>query len=264
MRFNNYRHLRYVWKGVMACGVALACAWITCPAFGQNSAPTPTASAASSASASQQASLILKGPIRITMDEAIQLALQHNHNLLAARTAIEQSKDLETTANFRPNPVLFADWEYLPLFGSPSRQNPDVYTGVSTADYLHNNTEADIGLSYLIERGKKRQARYQAAKDQTAVTTSLVFDNERQLTFAVANLFVNAELAESALELADLDLQSFQKTVQISKVAYDAGGISEDDYLKMQLQLLQFQEDESQAQARQSPGALGPPESARL
>jgi len=243
MRSNNYRHLRYMCKGVIACGVALACAWIACPAFGQNTA------SASSASASQQASqanLILKGPIRITMDEAIQLALQHNHTLLAARTAIEQSKDLETTANFRPNPVLFADWEYLPL-GSPAKQNPDIYAGVSTPSYLQNNTEGDIGLSYLIERGKKRQARYQAAKDQTAVTTSLVFDNERQLTFAVANLFVSAELAESTLELAELDLQSFTKTVQISKISYDAGGISEDDYLKMELQLLQFQQDESQA-----------------
>ncbi len=184
MRLNNYRHLRYVWKGVMACGAALACAWITWPAFGQNGA---SASAASAASASQQASLIMKGPIRITMDEAIQLALQHNHTLLAARTAIEQSKDLETTANFRPNPVLYADWEYLPL-GSPAKQNPDVYSGVSTSSYLQNNSAGDIGLSYLIERGKKRQARYQAAKDQTAVTTSLVFDNERQLTCAVADL----------------------------------------------------------------------------
>jgi outer membrane protein, heavy metal efflux system len=242
MGFNNYRHLS-IGKGLMACCVALACAWIACPAFGQNTA------SASSAPASQQASqtsLILKGPIRITMDEAIQLALQHNHTLLAARTAIEQSKDLEITANFRPNPVLFADWEYLPL-GSPAKQNPAIYTGVTTPSYLQNNTEGDIGLSYLIERGKKRQARYQAAKDQTAVTTSLVYDNERQLTFAVANLFVNAELAESTLELAELDLQSFTKTVQISKISYDAGGISEDDYLKMELQLLQFQQDESQA-----------------
>ena len=246
MRFNNYRHLRYMCRGVMACGVALACAWITRPVFGQNTASASSASSASASQQASQASLIVKGPIKITMDEAIQLALQHNHTLLAARTAIEQSKDLEVTANFRPNPVLFADWEYLPL-GSPAKQNPDIYTGVTTPSYLQNNTEGDIGLSYLIERGKKRQARYQAAKDQTAVTTSLVYDNERQLTFAVANLFVNAELAESTLELAELDLQSFTKTVEISKVSYDAGAISEDDYLKMQLQLLQFQQDESQA-----------------
>ena len=36
-----------------------------------------------------------------------------------------------------------------------------------------------MGLSYLIERGKKRQHRLQAAKDATAVTRSQVTDNER-------------------------------------------------------------------------------------
>jgi len=187
-----------------------------------------------------------QGPVKITLDEAIQLALRHNHNLLAARTTIDQYKAMEVTANLRPNPALFTDWEYLPL-GSPAHQRPDLYGGQTVGDYLKNNTEGDLGLSYLIERGKKRQARLQNAKDQTAVTTSLVSDNERTLTFQVATLFVNVQLAESTLELAKMDLKSFQQTVNISKVAYDAGGISEDDYLKIKLQLLQFQEDESQA-----------------
>src|SRR5246500_1896388 len=83
-----------------------------------------------------------QGPVKITLDEAVQMALQHNHNMLAARTTIQQSEAEETTANLRPNPTLFADWEYLPL-GSPSKQNPNLYPGVSTNDYLKNNTEAD-------------------------------------------------------------------------------------------------------------------------
>ena len=57
--------------------------------------------------------------MRITLDEAIQMALQHNHNMIAARTAIDQSLAQEVTANFRPNPNLIGDWEYLPFF-SPS------------------------------------------------------------------------------------------------------------------------------------------------
>jgi|CZKD01.1.fsa_nt_gi cobalt-zinc-cadmium efflux system outer membrane protein len=187
------------------------------------------------------------GPTSITLDEAIQMALQHNHNMLAARTTIQQSEAEETTANLRPNPTLFADWEYLPL-GSPSKQNPNLYPGVSTNDYLKNNTEADIGLSYLIERGKKRQHRLQAARDITAQTRSLVADNERGLTFNTASLFVNAQLAESALELADKDLKSFQKTVDLGELRYNKGAISEDDYLKIKLQLLQFETDYQQAE----------------
>src|SRR5450631_2299195 len=80
------------------------------------------------------------GPVRISLGEAIQLALQHNHNILAARTTIQQSQAAETTANLRPNPSLFSDWEYLPL-GSPSHQNPAVYQDVPLNDYLNNNTE---------------------------------------------------------------------------------------------------------------------------
>jgi cobalt-zinc-cadmium efflux system outer membrane protein len=176
------------------------------------------------------------GPTRVTLEEAIQLALQHNHNMLAARTTIQQSEAEETTANLRPNPTLFADWEYLPL--THSAQN---------SQYLHDSTEADIGLSYLLERGKKRQHRLQAAKDITAQTRSLVTDNERALSFNTASLFVNAQFAESALELADKNLKSFQKTVDLSQLRYDKGAISEDDYLKIKLQLLQFETDYQQA-----------------
>jgi outer membrane protein, heavy metal efflux system len=194
-----------------------------------------------------------KGPVRITLDEAIQMALQHNHNMIAARTAIDQSLALEVTANLRPNPSLFGDWEYLPL-GSPSSQNPNLYQGVSTNDYLKNNTEGDIGLSYLIERGKKRQRRYQNAKDVTAQTRSLVADNERSLTYQVATLFINVQLAESTMDLAQQDLKSFQKTVDIGESQFKGGAISESNYLMIQVQLLQFESDLESAQLARAQG----------
>jgi cobalt-zinc-cadmium efflux system outer membrane protein len=194
-----------------------------------------------------------KGPVRITLDEAIQMALQHNHNIIAARTAIDQSLAMEVTANLRPNPTLFTDWEYLPL-GSPSSQNPNLYSGVPASDYLKNNTEADIGLSYLIERGKKRQRRYQAAKDVTAQTRSLVADNERGLMYQVATLFVNVQLAESTIDLARQDLKSFQKTVDIAEFQFKAGGISESNYLMIEVQLLQFDTDLESAQLAREQG----------
>ena len=98
----------------------------------------------------------------ISLDDAIQMALRHNHNLLAARTTIQQNEAQEITANLRPNPVLFSDWQFLPVF-QPSQ---------FSADYLDNTAQFDLGASYLFERGKKRQHRLQAARDQTAVTGS--------------------------------------------------------------------------------------------
>jgi cobalt-zinc-cadmium efflux system outer membrane protein len=185
----------------------------------------------------QSAAAAPQGPVKITLDDAIQLALKHNHNLLAAKTTIPQDQALETQANLRPNPAIFGDWEYLPVF------TPSMWTG----SYLQNSTEADLGLSYLFERGRKRQHRLQAAKDVTAQARSLVADNERTLTFNVASQFFNVELAESTLELAEKDIKSFQQTTDVSEITYKAGGMSEDDFLKIELQLLQYQTDYEQA-----------------
>src|SRR5277367_339121 len=191
-----------------------------------------------SASPPAQALAQKPGAVTISLDDAIQMALRHNHNLLAARTTIQQSEAAEITANLRPNPVLIGDAQFLPIF-QPNQFN---------SDYLDNTAQFDLGVSYLFERGKKRQHRLEAAKDATAVTRSLVGDNERTLSFQVATLFTNAQLAESALDLAQQDLKSFQNSVDISQERYKAGDISEDDYLKIKLQLLQFQTDASQAQ----------------
>lgn len=178
------------------------------------------------------------GVVTISLDDAIQMALQHNHNLLAARTTILQNKAGETTANLRPNPVIIGDSQFLPIF------QPNQFS----ADYLDNTAQFDLGLSYLFERGKKRQHRLQAAKDATAVTRSQVDDNERSLSFSVAQQFINVELAESTLELANQDLKSFQSTVDIAEARYKAGDIGENDLLKIKLQMLQFQTDVSSAQ----------------
>jgi cobalt-zinc-cadmium efflux system outer membrane protein len=179
-----------------------------------------------------------QGPVKITLDDAIQMALRHNHSLLAARTTIQQSEDEEVTANLRPNPVLIGDAQFIPIF------QPDQFSSA----YLDNSAQFDLGISYLFERGRKRQHRLQAAKDLTAVTRSQVTDNERTLTFQVSTQFIGVQLAESVLELAQEDLKSFQNSVDISQARYRAGDISEDDFLKIKLQLLQFQTDASQAQ----------------
>ncbi|HKW56012.1 MAG TPA: TolC family protein [Candidatus Acidoferrum sp.] len=172
-------------------------------------------------------------PLRISLDEAIRLALQHNHALQAARSTILQNQAQEITANLRPNPVLLWDTQFLPIF-QPSN---------FTANYFENSAQFDIGVSYLFERGKKRQHRLQAARDQTAVTRAQVTDNERTLTFNVSQQFIGVLLAQSTIDLAKQDLDSFQKTVDVSQERYKAGDMSEGDLLKIKLQLLQFQSD---------------------
>jgi outer membrane protein, heavy metal efflux system len=172
-------------------------------------------------------------PTVISLDEAIRLALQHNHALQAARSMILQNQAQEITANLRPNPTLSWDTQFLPIF------QPQNFT----ADYFENDAQFDIGVGYTFERGKKRQHRLKAAQDATAVTRAQVADNERTLTFNVASQFINVLLAQSTLDLAQQDFDSFNKTVEISEDRFKAGDMSEGDLLKIKLQLLQFQSD---------------------
>ena len=210
----------------MRNALALAAALLILPAVGgaqqRKNSPEPPR-----ADTSQPA------PTKLTLDDAIRMALDHNHALLAARSTILQNQAQEITANLRPNPTLSWDTQFFPLF-QPSE---------FSLDYLDNQAQFDIGIGYLFERGKKRQHRLQAARDATSVTRAQVSDSERTLVFNVASQFISALLAESTLELAQQDYDSFQNTVQISESRLKAGDISQGDLLKIKLQLLQFQTD---------------------
>jgi cobalt-zinc-cadmium efflux system outer membrane protein len=183
----------------------------------------------------------------ISLDQAVDLALAHNHSIKATRTLILQNQAQEITANLRPNPTLGADSQFVPFF------SPQDFSG----ENLNETQQFDIGIGYLFERGHKRQRRLQAARDQTAVTRAQVTDAERTLAFNVGQQFVSVLLAESTLQFALQNLKSFQQTVDISEAQLKAGYIGEGDYLKIKLQLLQFQTDVSSARLAKVQALVG-------
>jgi outer membrane protein, heavy metal efflux system len=183
----------------------------------------------------------------ISLDQAVDLALTHNHSLQATRTLILQNQAQEITANLRPNPTLGADSQFVPIF------NPQYFS----ADNLDQIQQFDLGIGYLFERGHKRPRRLQAARDQTEVTRAQVADAERTLAFNVGQQFVSVLLAESTLQFSLQDLKSFQQSVDISEAQLKAGYIGEGDYLKIKLQLLQFQTDVSSARLARVQALVG-------
>jgi cobalt-zinc-cadmium efflux system outer membrane protein len=216
----------------MRKGLALGAAFLIVPtllvAQGQKMPPLPPPTGPAVAPAPAP-----DAPTKINMDQAIRLAIQHNHALQATRTTIQQNEAQEVTANLRPNPNLSWDSQFFPLF-NPSEFN---------SNYLENQAQFDVGISYLIERGKKRQHRLQAAKDQTAMTRSTVDDSQRTLIFNTTQQFIDVLLAQSTIDLAKQDADSFEQTVSISQTRYKDGDMSEGDLLKIKLQQLQFQSD---------------------
>ena len=140
-----------------------------------------------------------QSPTLLSLDQAIDLALTHNHALKATRTLILQNQDQEITANLRPNPTFGADSQFIPIF------TPQDFS----LDNLNVTQQFDIGIGYLFERGHKRQRRLQAARDQTAVTRAQVADAERSLAFNVGQQFVSVLLAESTPAVCAAGLAGF-------------------------------------------------------
>src|SRR5690242_6530504 len=58
--------------------------------------------------------------IRLGMSDAVRLAVEHNHQLLAQRLNVDISRAVEITAALKPNPVLTSTNENFPVF-SPSQ-----------------------------------------------------------------------------------------------------------------------------------------------
>src|SRR5258708_372360 len=71
----------------------------------------------------------------ISLDQAIDLALAHNHSIKATRTMILQNQAQEITANLRPNPSFGADSQFILIFRP----------GDFSADDLNLTQQFDLG-----------------------------------------------------------------------------------------------------------------------
>ena len=136
----------------------------------------------------------------LTMQQAVEMALRQNPTLLAAQRNLESIRAEEITARLRQNPVFSLSGTDITLpANNPS--NPYSYAG---------------NVSRLFERGQKRRWRLESARASTQVTESQYHDLERQTVLAVKNAFTNMLLANAALQLADNNLTSYRKVVDLT------------------------------------------------
>jgi len=184
--------------------------------------------------AQPQVSSFTNAPTLISMEDAVRIALQYNQALRAQRLNIDQSKAGEITAALKPNPVFGSLVDTIPIF-SPQT--------IRLQTQIYEET-----LSYTVERGGKREKRVAVAKDNTDVATKTVTDNERQLRFQVVQAFINVLLAKSVLLLAQDNLANYSQQLDLNKSRLTAGDLAEEDYIKLSLQKLQFEQDVSSAQ----------------
>jgi outer membrane protein, heavy metal efflux system len=169
----------------------------------------------------------------ITMQQAVDQALARNPVLLAAQQNLLSMKGQEVEAGLRANPVLVGTGTDVSLPAN-NPGNPYSYSA---------------GLSRLFERGQKRRWRLDSARATTAQTEAQYHDQIRQTTLQVRQGFTALLLAKATLKLAQDNLSSYRHELQINHDRFDAGDIGKLDYERLDLQLAQFESDESSAEA---------------
>ena len=175
---------------------------------------------------------------RLSMEEAVRLALARNQAMQAQRLAVQAAKADEVTAGLKPNlGVSFGVSGFTPF--TPSTLD---------LDFLKNGASYDTSASYLFERGGKRRNRIAVAQATTEQTSRTVVDAERQLRFQTEQAFVAVLLAKSSLDLAQQNLKSFSNVVDVNRQRVAAGDLAEADFYKISLQQLQFEQDASAAE----------------
>src|ERR1700727_1273536 len=168
--------------------------------------------------------------VPITMQQAVDLALAKNPTLLSAQQNLLSVKAQELQAGVRQNPNL-------------------VVTGsnVTIGDESNNPYYYSVGVNRLFERGEKRRWRLDSARSNTAQTDAQYHAQQQQIVLSVGQAFTNFVIAKAAKKLADDNLNDFKHELDIGRERLKAGDIAKLDFERLDLQLAQFETDESNA-----------------
>ncbi len=170
-------------------------------------------------------------PGALTLQQVLTLARAQNPTLLAARRNLDATRALEIQAAVRQNPNFGLVGQEVTL-GQHNPASPYTYSAQ---------------VSRLFERGQKRRWRLEGARATTDQTADQLRDQERATILAVKQAFVAMLAAKAALGLANGNLADFRREVTINYDRYTAGDIGKLDIERLDLQLAQFESDQSAA-----------------
>ena len=159
-----------------------------------------------------------------------------NPTLLADKLNIDESKAGEITANLRPNPTFSLTADGTQIAPSNGVWQPFAGTFISP------------GVSFEIERRHKRHLRFESAQKATTIAEFAHADVERGLIFTLRSEFVGILQAKAVRQLAQDDLDYWDKVLDVSRTRFSAGDIAQIDLDRLELQRAQYEADLQAAQ----------------
>jgi cobalt-zinc-cadmium efflux system outer membrane protein len=163
------------------------------------------------------------GVSELTIEQAAQLAMQHNPTLRAKEREHEATRATEITAGLRPNP-----------------------TASYAAEQLGNRAieaQHTLALSQTIELGGKRQRRILSAQAATRVSAFEVADVRRHVVAEVKKAFTDVLVAQAMVKLASENLQTLDEIERVNRLRAEKGEIAQLELLRVQTQRFAFERD---------------------
>ena len=154
-----------------------------------------------------------------------------NPSLQAGQIAIDESRAAEITAQLRPNPNLGLTVDQInPFNGGPPHSAAGSLLTVAAVSYLH-------------ERQRKRELRFESAQKATGIAVSGQADLERTLLFTLRMAFVQTLQQKAILDLAKENLAYYDHVLDVNRERYKAGAIAQVDLDRLELQRVQYESD---------------------
>jgi len=173
------------------------------------------------------------GKRSITVDEAVEIFMRQNLQLVAARYDIETADAEKLTARLRPNPQLTFGLADLPI----NLRGP-----------LIKEQTYDYGISRPIELGGKRSKRIETANANSDVARGQFQMVVWQLTNDLKRKFYTVVLNQSLLNLARENQTTFAEIVKHTSELVNAGEISGLDLERIEVEKLKFDTDLANAE----------------
>jgi outer membrane protein, heavy metal efflux system len=164
----------------------------------------------------------------VTLDEAVEIFMRQNLELVAARYDIETADAEKLTARLRPNPQLTFGLSDLP---------------VNLSGPLIKEQTYDYGISRTIELGGKRSKRIGVADANSDLARGQFQMAVWQLTNDLKRKFYTVVLNQSLFNLARENEATFAEIVKHTTELMNAGEISGLDLERVEVEKLKFDTD---------------------
>jgi cobalt-zinc-cadmium efflux system outer membrane protein len=173
----------------------------------------------------------------LTVEEAVNEAVQKNLALLAERENLSIAEAGLISARLRPNPVLSGSAESLDVLG----------TGFDTTNNA-GPPQYSVRVDVPFERAHKRELRTEVAGQTKRVAEAQLADALRRLKLDVTLATIDVLEAKAKLQLAEDNLQTLDRLVQLNEQRLKSGAIPPLEVTRSRVAMLQYRSSVKSAQ----------------